>query len=69
MVRGDSLSCPQAVASVGAALAVGRAAVSEGVTSIGQSPSLDEFSLVGPTEYFYIRFFFLPKNNQRHPFK
>lgn len=66
MVR-DGLSCSQAVASVGAALAVGRAAVSEGVTSIGQSPSLDEFSLVGPTEFFYISFF-PPSKNPRHPF-
>ena len=56
MVGGDGLSHPQAVVSVGAALATGRAAVSEGVTSITASPSLDEFSVVGPTKSYLMRF-------------
>lgn len=55
MVRGAGPSCPQAVARVGAALATGRAAVSEGVTSIRQSPSLEEFFVVGPGEKYLMR--------------
>lgn len=50
LVRGDGRFCPHAVASVAAALATGRAAVSGGVTSIRHSPSLEEFSLGGSTE-------------------
>lgn len=57
MVREDGQSCPQAVASVGAALATGREAASEGVTSIRQSPSLEDFSLVGSTESYFMRFY------------
>lgn len=44
-----TLSCLQALASVGAALATGREAVSEGVTSIKAFPSV-EFCLAGPRE-------------------
>lgn len=44
---GKGLSRTQAVASVGAALATGRAAVSEGATSMRLSPLLEEFFLFG----------------------
>jgi len=47
---------PQAVASVGAALATGRVAVSEGVTSIRQSPSLEEVFRVEARERHLISF-------------
>lgn len=49
---GDCQSRPQAVGSVEAAVATGRAAVSEGVTSIRQSPSLGGFSVFEPTRRY-----------------